>query len=113
MPDQHSENTQFIKQRHHVYFGIQIEHQDRSFATHTCCRTRVESLRHWSKGKMKSLPFGIPIVWRDGTDHVTEGYFCPTNLQCKLLFENGIDNYEPMLLLMYLRNVYYEISYNF
>ncbi|XP_076031289.1 uncharacterized protein LOC143019501 isoform X3 [Oratosquilla oratoria] len=44
-------------------------------------RTCAESLRSWSKGKMKSLPFGTPIVWREETDHVTDCYFGMTNLK--------------------------------
>ena len=86
LPGQHSRITKFVKSCYHAYFGIRFGDQDKSFAPHTCCKTCVETLRRWSKGKMKSLPFGVPMVWREGTDHVTDCYFCMTNLQGKIIF---------------------------
>ncbi|XP_076031279.1 uncharacterized protein LOC143019501 isoform X2 [Oratosquilla oratoria] len=81
MLDHHSKITQFVKSYYHAYCGIRIGDQDQTFASLTCCRTCAESLRSWSKGKMKSLPFGTPIVWREETDHVTDCYFGMTNLK--------------------------------
>ena len=48
-----------------AYFGIKLGDQDKSFAPHICCKTCVENLRRWSKGKIKKLPFGVPMVWRE------------------------------------------------
>ena len=30
---------------------------------------------------MKKLPFGVPMVWREGKDQVTDCYFRMTNLK--------------------------------
>ncbi|XP_076053032.1 uncharacterized protein LOC143032339 [Oratosquilla oratoria] len=31
--------------------------------------------------KRKSMPFAVPMVWREGKDHVSDCYFCMTNLK--------------------------------
>ena len=33
----------------------------------------------WTKGKRKSLPFRIPMVWRVPKEHLTDCYFCLVN----------------------------------
>ena len=67
----------FIKISFHAYFRLKLGDQDKSFAPHYCCRTCVEALRNWTKGNKKSLPFGIPMQWREGKDHIND---------CSLLF---------------------------
>ena len=54
--------------------------------------TAEYALKSWSKGKMKSLPFAVPLVWTEGTNHVTDCYFCMTNLQGKLILGSNNDN---------------------
>ena len=92
MTDQHSKITQFVKSFYHAYFGIRIRVQDKNFVPQTYCRTCVESLRRWSKGKMKSIHFGVPMMWRERTDHVTDCYFCMTILQGKIIFGSNNNN---------------------
>ena len=41
----------------------------------------IENLKAWRNGKRKSMPFAIPMVWREGNDHITDCYFCMINLK--------------------------------
>ena len=36
-------------------------------------------LQNWTRGKRKGLPFGIPMVWREPKEHLTDCYFCLVN----------------------------------
>ena len=59
-----------------------------------CFKACVESLVLWSVRKIKSLSFGIPMVWGEEKDHVTDCYFCMTKLHGMMipvgLLYNGI-----------------------
>lgn len=80
LSDWKSPITNFVKNSYHAYFGVKLGDQDKAFAPHICCKMCVTSLRRWSKGKQKCLPFCVPMVWREGKDHITDCYFCMTNL---------------------------------
>lgn len=81
LPARQTKITDFVKKSYHAYFGVKLGDQDRAFAPHVCCKSCVEGLRRWWNKKLKSLPFGIPMVWREGKDHSTDCYFCMTNLE--------------------------------
>ena len=68
--------TSFVKRAYHAYFGIKLGDQDKAWAPHMVCKACTEYLRQWSKGKKSCLKFGIPMVWREPTNHVTDCYFC-------------------------------------
>ena len=68
--------TTFIKQTYHAYFGMKFGDQDKGWAPHLVCKSCTECLRQWSKGKKTSLKFGIPLVWREPRNHVSDCYFC-------------------------------------
>ena len=80
LPDRVNRITPFVKKAYFAYFGVKVGDQDKNFAPHICCKTCVESLRRWTKKEKKSLPFGIPMVWRNGDNHTTDCYFCMTEL---------------------------------
>jgi len=44
-----------------------------------CCVTCARHLAEWAKGS-RCMPFAIPIVRREPTDHVTDCYFCLTSI---------------------------------
>lgn len=72
--------TNYVKNIYHEYFGIQLDDQDKSWPPHIACRSCFESLRNWKKGKRLSMPFGIPMVWREPKNHIDNCYFCMVNV---------------------------------
>ena len=44
-----------------------------------CCNDCRTSLLFWLDGKRKQMPFAVPMVWREQSNHVTDCYFCTTN----------------------------------
>ena len=65
--------TSFIKHAYCSYFG-------KFLAPHIVCKSCTEYLRLRTKGKKSSLKFGIPMIWREPTNHVTDCYFCAIDL---------------------------------
>ena len=68
-----------IKKYYELYFGCKVDDQDKSWAPHFCCVTCARHLVEWTKGSC-CMPFAIPMVWREPTDHVSYCYFCLTNI---------------------------------
>ena len=68
--------TSFIKHAYHSYFGIKLGDQDKAWVPHMVSKSCTEYLCQWTKGKKSCLKFGIPMVWREPTNHVTDCYFC-------------------------------------
>ncbi|EZA60811.1 hypothetical protein X777_13644 [Ooceraea biroi] len=79
--------TPFISSIYFHYFHLEIKNQDKSWVPHNACKSCVETLRQWELGKRKSMPFGIPMVWREPSNHVDDCYFCLTSIQ-------GFNNFE-------------------
>ena len=77
---QRNQVTSFIKHAYYSYFGIKLGDQDKLWAPHIVCKSCTEYLRLWTKGKKNSLKFGIPMIWREPTNHVTDCYFCAIDL---------------------------------
>ena len=65
----------FITRAYHAYFGIKLADQDKAWAPHMVCKAYTKTLHGWTNGK-RSLNFGIPMVWREPTNHVTDCYVC-------------------------------------
>lgn len=72
--------TSFIKRSYLAYFQVTLGDQDKDWAPHIVCKKCTEYLRGWSKGQKTALKFGIPMVWREPTNHVTDCYFCAVNV---------------------------------
>ena len=81
LPNSQAKITDFMKKAYLGYFGVKLADQDKPFAPQICIKTCVENLRDSRNGKRKSLPFAIPMVWREGKDQITDCYFCMINLK--------------------------------
>lgn len=51
--------TDLGKKAYHTFFGVKLGDQNE---------------------KRKSMPFGVPLVWREGKNHIADRYFCMTNI---------------------------------
>lgn len=71
--------TSFIRRAYQAYFEVPLGDQDKRWAPHIVCHNCEEMLRDWTKGKRKGLPFGVPMVWREQRDHISDCYFCIVN----------------------------------
>lgn len=72
--------TDFVKRAYLGYFGVRLGDQDKTWAPHIVCKTCTEHLRQWTTGKRNSLKFGVPMVWREPTNHIDDCYFCMVNI---------------------------------
>ena len=55
-----------------------FENQDKIWAPHICCNTCATNLRQWLNKKGKCMPFAVPMIWKNPTDHISDCYFCIT-----------------------------------
>ena len=78
LPNHQAKITDFTNQVNRDYFGVKEGDQDKRF---TFAVKHVENLRDWRNGKRKSIPFTIPMVRREGKDHITDCYFRVINLK--------------------------------
>ena len=52
---------------------------DKLWAPHIVRKQCVKHLRECTKKVRKSLRFGIPMIWRELTNHFDDCYFCPVS----------------------------------
>ena len=65
-----------VKKAYECYFGCKVGDQNKKWAPHVCFIFCVTILREWLNNKGRSMPFALPIIWREPTDHLTVCYFC-------------------------------------
>ena len=70
--------TTRIRKAYHQYFGCKVGDQEKPWAPYICCNSCVTALNEWLKKKRKAMPFAVPMIWREPTDHVNDYYFCHT-----------------------------------
>ncbi|XP_076324370.1 uncharacterized protein LOC143232621 [Tachypleus tridentatus] len=72
--------TALVKKAYHLYFGCKIGDKDQGWAPHICCATCAVCLRAWLRGTPKTMPFAVPVIWREQKDHLTDCYLYLTNV---------------------------------
>lgn len=70
--------TPLIRRAYHCYFNNKID-QNKTWAPEICCTKCVTLLSGWLKGS-RHMPFAVPMIWREPKDHLTDCYFCLTNI---------------------------------
>ena len=71
------EISDFIKKVYLAYFGIPLRDQDYPWPPHAVCSICYSLLHAWTNKKpIRHLRFGIPMVWREPSNHNTDCYFC-------------------------------------
>ena len=71
--------TNFVKIAYKFYFNIQLGDQHKKWTPHAVCHICEGSFQDWTIGKIKNLPFGVPMVWGEPLNHITDYYFCLVN----------------------------------
>jgi len=66
--------TPTLKKAHFLYFSYKVG--DKKWALHMCCTTCSSKLNAWVNGKGHCMTFGVPMVWRAQSNHITNCYFC-------------------------------------
>lgn len=79
--EQRTRITSESKQIYQAYFGCKLGDQDKVWAPHIMCKSCSVSLKRWLSGKLRSMQFAVPMIWREPTNHVTDCYFCMTNVK--------------------------------
>lgn len=65
---------------YNVYFGMPIGDQDKSWAPHIICKSCRSTLEGWIRGSKRCMPFAIPRIWREPSDHLNDCYFCMVDI---------------------------------
>lgn len=74
--------TESIGASYLAYFGFAIEHLDEDWTPKSICNTCNATLHKWATNPHieVAMPFSIPALWRNQIDHVTDCYFCMTEV---------------------------------
>ena len=62
-------------------FGCKVGDQDKNWAPHICCTACNTELTEWLSDKRNAMPFAVPMVWREPTNHESDCDFCMTKIK--------------------------------
>ena len=66
--------TAMVRKAYHLYFGYKVGNQDKKWAPHMLQHLFSKFLQ-WLK-KRKCMPFAVPMIWQEPTNHINDCYFC-------------------------------------
>ncbi|XP_025417822.1 uncharacterized protein LOC112688704 [Sipha flava] len=64
-----------------LYFDCPLGDQDKAWVPQTICSACSNGLRDWLNKRKSSMPFAIPMVWREQKNHYNDCYFCNVNVR--------------------------------
>jgi len=70
--------TPLIKKAYHLYFVCKLGDQDKKWAPHIVCKSCAIRLEGWINRKGMAMPFAVPMVWMEPSDHISDCYLCLT-----------------------------------
>jgi hypothetical protein len=73
--------SDFVISAYFLYFAMPLDKNNKSWAPNCVCKSCVEYLRLWNRGKRITFKFGIPAIWREPKNHLDDCYFCSFNVK--------------------------------
>ena len=70
--------THDIKKMYAAYFGCPLGDQNKTWAPHKICKICCLGLHNWLDKRSSSMPFSVPMIWREPKDHCQDCFFCLT-----------------------------------
>ncbi|KAL0829765.1 hypothetical protein ABMA28_003252 [Loxostege sticticalis] len=69
-----------VKSAYLLYFGRAIN-QDKPWIPQFFCVSCYATLISWLNGNKTSMPFAVPALWREPSNHYNDCYFCMTDIR--------------------------------
>jgi hypothetical protein len=74
--------TPLVQKAYELYFNCKV-HVGKLWVPSVVCSTCANTLTGWLRRSATNspMPFGVPVKWREHTNHATDCYFCMTSVQ--------------------------------
>ncbi|KAJ4446797.1 hypothetical protein ANN_13495 [Periplaneta americana] len=77
--------TDFVKKSYLAYFGIKLVDPSKTWAPHKVCKVCIEEFRNLINWRRPLLSSGVPMVWREQSNHSNDCYISSCDVKGKLL----------------------------
>jgi hypothetical protein len=78
--DQGQSLTPKVKKYYELYFGYEVGDQNKNWTPYFCSFICVKRLAGWVKC-YRHMNCAKPMMWRDPQEHLTDCYFCTTQIK--------------------------------